>query len=159
MGDMSAARPPSFEEIAEAQLWAELAQICRLLLHSWLVNGDGIASVGYLRRLDRILNRLPKDDMAIVRQDALAWLNQLRGDRAAAIRFRREEIRLMELLHEDVRRNLGSGKYSQSAADYILEDRDQKDLEERRMMLRALQEAEANDEGWKRGRGRKEGRD
>src|SRR4030088_1390652 len=140
---MNAENPPSRREIAEARLWAELARVCRTIRDSWYTTRDRISGERFVRQLDRILKRLPENDMAIVRHDALAWFHQLRGDNAAAIKHRREEIRLIELLHDDVRRHLDSGKYNQRTAEYILGDRDLKNLEQRRDMLRAIEQEAA----------------
>jgi hypothetical protein len=138
--NMSAENPPSRREIAEARLWAELARVCRTVHDSWYITRDRISGERLLRQLERILKSLPESDMAIVRQDALAWFHQLRGDNAAAIQHRQEEIRLIELLHDDVRRHVDSGKYDRRTAEYVLDDRDLKNLQERQAMLRALEE-------------------
>jgi hypothetical protein len=90
--------------------------------------------------LDRILKKLPENDMAIIREEGLAWTHQLRGENAAAIKHRQREIQLIEMLQDDVRRSVDAGKYDETMAARILGGRDLAGLEERRAMLKALSE-------------------
>jgi hypothetical protein len=61
---------------------------------------------------------------------------------------RREEIRLIQWLHEDVRRCVESGVYDQSTARYALQGRDLKNLRDRQAILRALEaEVAGSDNG------------
>ena len=137
---MNEEKPPSRRQIADAKRGAELDRVCRRVHESWYKNKDRNSGERFMCELDRILKKLPENDMAILRQDALALFDQLQGDNVCAIKHRQEEIRLIEQLHDDVRRNLDSGKYTQSTAEYVLEGRDVKNLNERRAMLRAIEE-------------------
>ena len=140
VGSMNEEKPPSRRQIAEAKLWAELDRVCRRVHESWYKNKNRNSGERFVRQLDRILKKLPENDVAIVRQDALGLFRQLQGDNVGAIKHRQEEIRLIEQLHDDVRRNLDSGKYTRSTAEYVLEGRDVNNLNERRAMLRAIEE-------------------
>jgi hypothetical protein len=131
---------------AEDPPWCDLARLCRAIRNSWYPVRGTASGERYARRLGRILERIPDDDQAIIRQEALAWLHQLRGDYAAAIRHRREEIRLIEFLHGDVQRSLESGEYDHGTARYALQGRELRNLRDRRAILRALEEeASASD--------------
>jgi hypothetical protein len=127
-------------ENAEDPPWGELARLCRAIRKLWYPSRSTALAEPYLSQLGRILERIPEDDPAIIRQEALAWFHQLRGEYAAAIKHRREEIRLIEWLHDDVRRCLESGTYDQSVARYALQGRGQRGLQDRLAILRTLEE-------------------
>jgi hypothetical protein len=135
--------------------WLELARLCKAIRTSWYPAQREVSRQRYLYRLGRILERIPEDDVAIIRQEALAWFHQLKGDYAAAIRHRREEIRLMEWLQRDVQRCLESGAYDQSTARYALDGRGSGDLRDRRAILRSLEDKATSSE---LGKARRDGR-
>jgi hypothetical protein len=131
---------PSERRIRIANIWAELERVCERIHYCWYTKGDRTLARRYLGRLDRILKKLPDNDMAIIREEGAAWSHQLKGENVAAIRHRQREIRLIEMLHEDVRRNAEAGKYDQDTIAYALQRRDLKHLDERRAMLNVLME-------------------
>ena len=115
--------------------WGELDYLCRKL-HYWLyARKQKAGAERYLGRLERVLKDLPEDDLAIVREDALAILWELKGMTWKAIDHRRREIALMEKLHKEAH----SRKYSDSTRAYMLQGRDSRALSERRQILGALE--------------------
>jgi hypothetical protein len=128
--------------------FVELARLCVAIRRNWYPRQHTAMGERYLYRLGRLLERIPKDDPAIIRHEALAWFHQLRRECAAAVMHRREEIRLIQWLHEDVRRCVESGVYDQSTAKYALQGRDLKNLRDKQAILRALEaEVAGSDNG------------
>jgi hypothetical protein len=78
--------------------------------------------------------------MAIVREEALALLSEMKGSRGAAIKHRQREIKLMQRLHEDLR----SGGYEELTKASILVGRDESALQERRAILHALKNGQSD---------------
>jgi hypothetical protein len=123
--------------------WGELDYLCKKV-HYWLYTRKQKAgAVRYRDRLEQVLRGLPKDDVAIIREDGLALLYEMRAELGKAIAHRKREIALMEGLHREAR----SPRYSDRARDYMLEDRKPVDLQRRRDILEALEEAEAKRNG------------
>ncbi len=120
-----------------ADVWGELDYLCKKT-HYWLhVRRNKTRAERYLDRLERVLRALPVDDMAIVRQEGLALVHELKGELGQSIPHRRREIELMERLHRDAQ----SPKYADTTKAYMLSDRDAAVLKERRAILEALQKA------------------
>jgi hypothetical protein len=119
-------------------IWGELDYLCKRIHYWWYTRRGKASAKRYLSRLERVLNELPENDLAIVREEGLAWLHQLKGENSLAIPHRQREIELMELAHEDVRQSVKAGRYDESMATSILAGRDAACLEERRAMLEAL---------------------
>jgi hypothetical protein len=125
--------PPSRRSFASG--WTELVYLCAKI-HYWLYSRyQTRAAERYLDRLERVLGELPKNHVAIIRQEGLALLYQLKGQIGKSIRHRKREIELIERLQ----RGLQSPEYSESMRAYVLRGRDASALEERRMILKALQ--------------------
>ena len=89
-------------------------------------------------RLHAVLNALPENRLAILREEGWALLHELEGELAAAIEHRKKEIRLIERLHESVKLSIDGGKYDAAVGDSILEKWDAGALKERRDILKAL---------------------
>ena len=81
---------------------------------------------------------LPGNNRAIIREEALALLNEFKGKIRQAIAHRRREIALMEQLAEEAQ----SAKYTDSTRAYMLRDRDGAALAERRRILQDLENLE-----------------
>lgn len=129
-------------------IWGELDYLCKRIHFWWYVRGDKASAKRYLRHLERVMKELPENDLAIVREEGLAWLYQLKGENSLAIPHRGREIELMELVHESVRQSVNAGRYDDSMATSILTGRDVTCLEERRAMLKVLmEENSSNAEG------------
>src|SRR5262245_51666368 len=111
---------PSETRIRTAHSWTDLVHLCKKIHHQWYIRKDEVAAKRYLGRLNQILRELPDDDMAIAREDGLAWSHQLRGETEDAIKHRVREILLIEMLHEDVRRHAATGQYDESTIAYVL---------------------------------------
>jgi hypothetical protein len=94
----------------------------------------------YVDRLERVLKALPPDELAILRQEGLALLYELRGRIDKAIKHRMNEIALMERLHSEAK----SPGYAASTRAYMLRDREISALEERRAILNALQDGSSS---------------
>lgn len=117
--------------------WGELSYLCSKI-HYWLYTRTQRSSAGrYLRRLRRALRDLPDNDMAIIREEALALRCELEGELRKAIAHRQREVQLMERLHAEAR----SPHYADSTRAYMLRDRDDATLQERRAILEALKKA------------------
>lgn len=121
-------------------IWGELEYVCKRV-HFWLYRRKSKTSARrYLNRLDRILVKLPDSDLAILREEGLALLHELKGQLSGAMEHRQREIQLTERLHNSVRQSVQAGDYDDRMGASILVGRDAAALEERRTILRALQE-------------------
>jgi hypothetical protein len=114
--------------------WSELDYLCKKV-HYWLYARKRKPKAMYYRdRLERVLNELPKTEMAIIREEGLALLCELKGNIRESISHRMKEIRLMERLHKDAQSN----RYDDNTREYMLRDRDGNALTERRFILATL---------------------
>jgi hypothetical protein len=86
--------------------------------------------------LKAILENLPENDLAILREEGLGLLHELNSEVDAAIKHRRREIQLMEKLHREAK----GGGYAESTRTYMLAGRQQCTLQERRAILESLRE-------------------
>jgi hypothetical protein len=121
-----------------ATVWGELEYVCRKT-HYWLYLRKNRASARrYLGRLQRLLGNLPENNLAILREEGLALLHELRGQLEAAMAHRQREIQLMESLERTVDRSVREARYDQKMAAAILAGRESTVLDERRGILRAL---------------------
>jgi hypothetical protein len=121
-----------------ATSWGELDYLCRRI-HYWLyARNDRMAARRYLRRLGEVLQTLPDDDLAIVREEALALFHQLKGENDLAIKHRQREIDLIQLAQKSVHQSVQAGRYDEDTATSILAGRDKRGLQERRAILKAL---------------------
>jgi hypothetical protein len=87
-----------------------------------------------------MLKRLPANELAILREEAMALLHELQGQRTEAIEHRQREIQLTERLHKSVLRSVQAGDYDERMAASILAAHDDAALKERRTILRNLQQ-------------------
>src|SRR5262249_50107263 len=97
-------------------IWGELAYVCKRIHHRWYVKNDKASAKRYLSWLERVLKGLPENDLAILREEGLAWLHQLRGELGLAIDHRQREIQLVERLHSSVRQSVSAGVYDENMA-------------------------------------------
>jgi hypothetical protein len=117
-------------------LWGELQYLCAKIHQLRYGKSHKASSAShYLPRLDRILRKLPENDMAILREEGLAQLHELKGNKSAAIKHRRREIQLMQKLHDEVK----NGTYDKKTKAWMLSNRDQKALQQRRAILAKLE--------------------
>lgn len=114
--------------------WDELDYLCKKIRYWLYLEKRSDKARRYLDRLERILKALPKNRAAILREEGLGLLYELRGEASKAIKHRRREIELMQQLHEHAR----SARYSDSTAAYMLRGRGKSDLEDRQAILKAL---------------------
>jgi hypothetical protein len=121
-------------------IWGELDYVCKRIHYWWYIRKDKTSARRYLSRLERILPEVPENDLAIVREEGLAWLYQLRGEISRALKHRQREVELMELAHESVRQSVNAGRYDKRTAAWVLAGRDVTCLEERRAILKSLTE-------------------
>jgi hypothetical protein len=116
-------------------VWGELDYYCAKIRSLWYVKQNRARAAGvYLKKLEDVLERLPENDLAILRAEGLALLYELKGDLKGAIKYRKKEIQLMERLHRDVN---GRG-YEEKMRKSILVGRDEQALQERRAILQEL---------------------
>jgi hypothetical protein len=119
--------------------WAELDYLCAKLRYWLYARKQKPRAQRFLHRLQRVLTRLPENDSAIIREEGLALLSELKGELGDAIAHREREIRLMERLHQEAE----SPKYEESTRSYMLRERDSGVLGERRAILEALKKEKA----------------
>jgi hypothetical protein len=120
--------------------WSELQYVCKRIRY-WPYERESKASARrYLARLKRVLDGLPGNNSAILREEALGLFHELKGQTKQAIEHRRREIELTERLHDSVRASVEAGDYSARMAASILAGHNDAVLNERRAILRALQE-------------------
>lgn len=120
-------------------VWADLEQIIQKA-HDWLYDrGNKVAARRYLNRLQRALDGLPPNNQAILREEGLALLHELEGDVAGAVRHRKREIKLMEKLHDSVRKSVAAGEYDAKMAASILKTRNTAVLRKRQAILHNLE--------------------
>ncbi len=130
-------KPPSTQRTF-ASVWAELDYLCRKTRY-WLYDRrEKSAAMRYFERLGRVLRELPRNEVAILREEGLALLSELKGNMSDAISHRTREIKLMERLH----REASSPKYTATTRDYMFQDRDVSALRQRREILHALEQVE-----------------
>jgi hypothetical protein len=132
------AKPPRTERHL-ATAWGELDYVCKKIRYWLYARRQRGRAERYLPRLERVLPDLPDNDIAILRQEALALASELKGKLGEAIAHRKREIQLMERLHGDA----ASRKYSPTTRTYMLRDRDENALRERRTILEALVKAQS----------------
>lgn len=118
--------------------WGELASICRKVHAALYQKRDKTSARRYRPRLEQILSKLPKSDLAILREEGHALLHELNGETRQAIAHRRKEIRLMTRLHHSVSSSIANGDYDATTGRSILAGRDLDALAERRAIVRAL---------------------
>jgi hypothetical protein len=127
-------KPPSTRRTF-ANRWGELDYLCKKI-RFWLYSRKQTANANrYLDRLEQVLGQVPENEVAIIRHEGLALLHELKGEIGGAIAHRKKEIALMDRLHKEAQ----SPNYSASARAYMLRDRDDAALMERRVILESLQ--------------------
>jgi len=121
-----------------ATVWAELEYLCGKI-HHWLYERHEKSSAGRFRnRLNRVLTRLPQNDLAILREEGWSLLHELQNEIALAIQHRKREIQLLERLHESVRHSIDAGEYDATMGASIIAKWDSTALKKRRTILDAL---------------------
>lgn len=115
--------------------WDELDYLCGKVRYWLYVEKRSDVAKRYVNRLDRTLKALPKNSLAILREEGRALLYELLGEPTNAIKHRRREIELMQQLHKEAR------TATRATAAYMLRDRNVSDLEDRVAILKALQRA------------------
>lgn len=115
--------------------WSELDYLCQKLRYWLYTRRQKTKATRYLTRLDRVLRSIPNSGTAILREEGLAILCELKGRISEAIAHRRREILLMERLHREAQ----TSHYSEPTRAYMLRDRDDRALRVRRAILDALQ--------------------
>jgi hypothetical protein len=129
-------KPPATQRTF-ANAWAELDYLCTKTRYWLYARRERAAAMRCCDRLAGVLRKLPSNEVAILREEGLALLGELKRDLADAIFHRGREIKLMERFH----REASSSKYSVSTRDYMLQDRDADALQQRKRILGALEEA------------------
>ena len=94
-------------------IWGELEYLCKKIHHWLYVKNDRFSARRFLHRLERLLEKLPKNDLALLQAEGLALVNTLQGDKNKAIKYRKREIELMEDLH----REAGASRYRDSTGN------------------------------------------
>ena len=123
---MTRKTPPATERRFN-NAWGELDYLCRKVDYWLYARQQRARAKRYAGRLEQTLLHLPKTEYAIVRQEALALLNEVQGDIVQSIAHREEEIKLMQRLHSDAE----SRHYTQRTKSYMLGGRDVAALQKR----------------------------
>jgi hypothetical protein len=124
--------PPTQRRFANS--WGELAYLCKKIRYWLYTRKQKPKAVYYLARLERVLNELPENDIAIIREEGLALVCELKGDISESILHRKREIKLIERLHKEAQ----SPRYKDSTRAYMLQGRDDAALKERWQIVEAL---------------------
>jgi chorismate mutase len=130
--------------------WSELDYLTKKISYWLYTRKQQAQAAHFLNRLERVVGELPEDDRAILREEGLALVAELKGRLDDAIAHREREIELMERLHEEAR----SPRYAESTRAYMLRDRDAVILKQRRALVEALKSgtAQRNGNGMRRQR-------
>jgi hypothetical protein len=123
-----------------ATVWSELADVCKKIHRYLYTRNDKASASRFESQLQRVLDDLPKNDLAILREEGLALLHELRDEIAAAIKHRKKEIKLTQRLHDSVRKSVEAGHIDATMAASILEHRDESVLKKRIAILSALED-------------------
>jgi hypothetical protein len=130
---------PARRGTTNKDVWGGLDALCRKVHTALYVKHDRQAALRYVPKLERVVAELPKNHTAILKGEAEALLEELRGNRALAIKHRKREIQLIRRLHESVYESVAEGRYGAQMARSILKRWDLDVLESRRNILRQLQ--------------------
>ena len=130
--------PPTKRSFANP--WGELDYLCRKLRYWLYTRSDKGRAERFVGRLEAVLRKIPNDGSAILRQDALAILCEMKGQIGQAIAYRESEIALMLRLHELARQQ----EHTPEVRDYMLKERGPAELRLRQKILKSLQHAVAN---------------
>jgi hypothetical protein len=125
-----------------ANTWGELDYLCKKIRYWLYTRKQKAKAKRFLDSLARVLDELPENELAILRQEGLALLCELQGEIAQAILHRQQEIKLMQRLHRESR----SPRYADGTKAYMLRGRDASALEERREILQKLLSANAHED-------------
>lgn len=117
-----------------ATIWGELDYLCKKIRYWLYTRREPNRARRYTARLEHVLRGLPENDTAILRQEGLALLCELKGKLGEAIAHRKREIQLMERLHGEAQ----SPQYTDRTRAYMLRDRDTDVLSERQAFLETL---------------------
>jgi hypothetical protein len=127
-------KPPSTRRTF-ASAWGELDYLCKKVRYWLYARKQAAGADRYADRLEQLLRQLSENDTAIIRHEGLALLCELKGEIGDSIAHRKKEIVLMERLHKEAQ----SPNYSARTRAYMLRDRDEAALKERRAILESLQ--------------------
>src|SRR5437763_1683269 len=97
---MKKSRPPSTQR-SFGNEWAELDYLCRKVRFWLYQRKDRTRALYYRDRLLGVLDKLPANEMAIIREEGFALAHELDGKIEEAIEHRSREIALMERLHRE----------------------------------------------------------
>lgn len=135
-------KPPATQR-RFASAWSELDYLCKKISYWLYTRKQRTGAERYQERLEQVLHDLPENDLAIIRQEGLALLYELKGEIGESIAHRRHEIELMERLHREAQ----SREYADSTRAYMLRGRDSIVLQKRRAILEALKKVKGQANG------------
>jgi hypothetical protein len=127
--------PPTKRSFANP--WGELDYLCRKLRYWLYTHSDKGRAERFVGRLEAVLRKIPEENSAILRQDALAILCEMKGQIGQAIAYRESEIALMLRLHELARQE----EHAPDVRNYMLKDRGLAELRLRQKILKSLQKS------------------
>ena len=107
--------------------WDELGYVCDKVRDLIYIKGKGASARRYRNRLERLITELSGNDLAILRVEAIALLHELNDDIGEAVKYRQQEIELMERLHRS------------NPSSYALTNRGTAVLANRKKILKSLE--------------------
>lgn len=123
----------------KAYPWSGLDDLCKKVHAHLYVKRDRSAALRYRARLEQILARLPKNDIAILKAEGNALLSELCEDHALAVKYRKKELQLIMRLYVSVVRSVADGECDARVAKSLLKHWGLDALEARRNILSHLQ--------------------
>ncbi|HEX3314702.1 MAG TPA: hypothetical protein VHR72_07400 [Gemmataceae bacterium] len=127
--------PPTKRSFANP--WGELDYLCRKLRYWLYTRSDKGRAERFVGRLEKVLRKVPEESSAILRQEALAILCEMKDQIGHAIAYRQSEIELMLRLQELAR----SEDHRPEVRNYMLKDRGPAELRDRQKILKSLQKS------------------
>ena len=124
------------------KLWGTLEGLCRKIHHRLYEEHDPRLAKRFQKQLSKVLDELPQNGSAILYEEGLALLHELRNETSIAIKYRKREIELMERLRDSVHESVEAGEYDAATGKAILVNRGAAALRKRRAILRALEAQE-----------------
>ena len=124
------------KERKEAELWDEIRALYDKILYWFYEQEDAAEARVYARKLEPLLKKVSPHHETILGEECWSLVHELKGNYREAIRYRENEIRLIERLHE-----LAAGKPNGHA---ILKRYDHADLCDRLELLAILEKLEGD---------------
>lgn len=144
---MTIHKKSSKNRLSIVKKWGKLSLLCERMRFSWYVKHDARMSKRLARNIGQVLKDLPQSRLAIIRQEALALVNEVNGDIQSAIKHRKREIELIGRLHHEVEKSLQQRKTTKKMANRILGSRSARGLQKRQAIVQKLERLRSSIKG------------